>query len=158
MRDIREIQKKVESIDLGSILYTLTKRPDWTLWNIDKAKAVEILYRHFLTLVVAYPDKNIVPTQDIDTFWHTHILDTEKYMDDCEKSFGYYIHHFPYFGLRGKEDEQMAADSFSETSELFKKHFGVPLLEESDRCSSHCRSACGPHIVHIANVNTRPSL
>jgi hypothetical protein len=40
----------------------------------------------------------------VDTFWHYHILDTLKYAEDCQAVFGYFLHHFPYLGLRGEED------------------------------------------------------
>ena len=145
-----KIVEKINKIDLEPILFTLTKRDDWTLWSLDKAKRVEKLYRQFLTLIVLYPDKSIVPTKEIDEFWHTHILDTEKYMSDCQNTFGYYIHHFPYYGLRGKKDEEKANKSFDETCKLFKKHFNMNLVrlmskcDGSGRCSSHCKQACGP--------------
>jgi len=157
MKNFNDIELAVKRINLDSIIFTLTKREDWTMWNIEKAKKVEQLYRYFLTLVVAYPNKHIVPTKDIDTFWHTHILDTEKYMKDCQEAFGYYIHHFPYFGLRGKKDEKLATDSFLETSILFQKHFNISLIDNIARCSSHCRSACGPNSIINSNA-TRPSI
>jgi hypothetical protein len=41
---------------------------------------------------------------EVDTFWHYHILDTLKYAEDCQAVFGYFLHHFPYMGLRGEDD------------------------------------------------------
>jgi len=160
MKKILEAEKKVNAINLDSILYTLVKRKGWTEWSMEKAKEIEKLYRYFLILVISYPDKNIVPTKEIDTFWHTHILDTEKYMEDCNNAFGYYVHHFPYFGLRGTTDEKIAKDSFLETCYLFKKHFDVSLLDNIARCSSHCRSACGPKNTAIDDQKNayRPTL
>lgn len=149
-KELSRARDKINQIDLEPVLFTLVKREDWTLWDLEKAKNVENLYRSFLTLIALYPEKNIVPTKDIDTFWHTHILDTEKYIDDCNKVFGYYIHHFPYFGLRGAEDEKYANDSFKETCELFLEHFSIDLVDSVAKCSSHCRSACGPKLPRAA--------
>jgi hypothetical protein len=42
----------------------------------EKAEKVEVWYRRFLTLNAKYPNASLVPTHDIDAFWHQHILDT----------------------------------------------------------------------------------
>ena len=137
-----EVIEKVNKIDLGPIIFTLVERDEGEGWSYEKAIKVEKQYRNFLTLIALYPDLEIVPTKDIDTFWHTHILDTQKYMNDCEKIFGYFVHHFPYFGLRGKADEEEANEAFSKTQSLYKEHFGISIFG-SARCSSHCKQACG---------------
>ena len=86
-----------------------------------------------------YPTKTIVPSKDIDTFWHTHILDTKKYTTDCEILFGKYFHHFPYFGMRGKKDEDNLKQAFHETNQLYLYHFGEsPLSSGMADCGSLC--------------------
>jgi hypothetical protein len=42
----------------------------------------------------------------VDEIWHQHILDTHAYHRDCDAIFGSYLHHFPYFGMRGDADAQ----------------------------------------------------
>jgi hypothetical protein len=32
----------------------------------------------------------------LDDLWHEHILDTQKYKEDCESVFGKFIHHNPH--------------------------------------------------------------
>ena len=105
MKDIRKTQELVGSVYLEPIKFTLVSREEGPGWTVEKTKLIEMWYRRFLTLVKIYPNQTIVPTKDIDTFWHYHILDTRKYMDDCDKVFGSYFHHFPYFGSRGEEDK-----------------------------------------------------
>ena len=90
------------NLDLESIKFSLTQREDGPNWSLNKAETLEVWYRRFLYLSSIYNDKVLVPSKDIDVFWHTHILDTQKYMLDCENLFGRYIHHFPYFGLAAK--------------------------------------------------------
>lgn len=34
-------------------------------------------------------------SDEIDLFWHTHILYTRQYIDFCDRVFGEYIHHDP---------------------------------------------------------------
>jgi hypothetical protein len=35
------------------------------------------------------------PDKDVDLYWHAHILHTEQYMMDCQRYFGYFLHHRP---------------------------------------------------------------
>lgn len=86
---------------------------------------IEDLYRKFLALNIRYPDRKICPTGPIDLFWHAHILDTRAYARDCETLFGDMLHHFPYFGLRGDDDRLDLEQTFSESVELFIRHFGI---------------------------------
>jgi hypothetical protein len=74
-------------------------------WTQERVNAVECEYRRFLFLMKVFPNEPTAPLVDVDTFWHYHILDTMKYAQDCQKVFGYFLHHFPYVGMRGEEDE-----------------------------------------------------
>lgn len=126
---------KVNEIDL-----TMLKRKQIEEygWASEHADQVEDLYRKFLALNLVYPDRKVCPTGPIDELWHAHILDTRAYAADCEKVFGHFLHHFPYFGMRGPEDRKNLEDAFADSRELFIRHFGVdPCLGdiESRGCS-----------------------
>ena len=137
--DIAPFEKFSRNLDLESIKFSLTKRDDGPNWPLNKAEELEIWYRRFLYLSNLYNDKVIVPSKDIDIFWHTHILDTQKYMSDCENLFGRYIHHFPYFGMRGRSDRIELKKSFLETEELFLLYFGEsPVSVGIADCGSLC--------------------
>ena len=117
-----------------------------------KADEVERWYRRFLFLNFKHRDRSIVPTKTIDQFWHQHILDTQKYAADCEKIFGFFLHHFPYFGVRGEDDAVQLRDAFLETRQIFRSEFGEELPLEvsgSAECDSsscddppNCGSSC----------------
>jgi hypothetical protein len=94
-------------------------------WAPEYAEQVEDLYRKFLALNVRYPDRKICPTGPVDEFWHAHILDTRAYARDCELLFGEYLHHFPYFGMRGPDDRRDLEHAFAQSVELFIRHFGI---------------------------------
>lgn len=66
------------------------------------------------------PD-HLVPTRDIDTVWHYHILDTHKYASDCKVVFGYFLHHNPNYSPEtvGPVYKQSAR----RTIDLFLQHF-----------------------------------
>ena len=102
-------------------------------WTPERTAEAEDLYRRFLALNAAYPDRKICPTGPIDEFWHAHILDTRAYAEDCERVFGRFLHHFPYFGMRGPEDRRDLEDTFEKSRELFIVHFGIdPCIGETE--------------------------
>jgi hypothetical protein len=76
-------------------------------------------------LIYLYPNRSLVPSQDIDRVWHHHILDTMKYAQDCQMLFGYFLHHFPYFGLRGESERHNWQAAVEQTQALFQEYFGV---------------------------------
>jgi len=127
-------------IDLEPVKFCLIKKKKWSLSKADK---VGDLYIKFLKLIEIYPDKSIVPTEAIDEMWHMHILDTRKYQADCQKLFGRFIHHFPYYGVRNSDDESAMKESFEETVILFEKHFRIkPYLNDESIENSVQPSSC----------------
>jgi len=47
-----------------------------------------------------------------------------KYAKDCEHAFGYFLHHYPYVGMRGGDDDQFRLDSGERMRELYEATFG----------------------------------
>jgi hypothetical protein len=113
---------KVADLDFSMLGRKLVEEKGWTE---EVLAQVENLYREFLALNIIYPGRKICPTGPIDEFWHAHILDTRAYSDDCQKLFGSFLHHFPYFGMRGPEDRAALEIAFSDTAKLFIVHFGI---------------------------------
>src|SRR4051812_20170867 len=62
--------------------------------NLAKGAAREN-YARWLALKACYPRIVLSPTSEIDAVWHAHILHTKKYMQDCARLFGGYLHHTP---------------------------------------------------------------
>jgi hypothetical protein len=127
--------QRVVDLDLEPIVYKLMHpEPGVTGMALADADRLVELYRRWLILILRHPNAHIVPTRNIDTVWHTHILDTAKYAADCQHVFGFPLHHFPYLGLRGAEDEARLRDYFTTTRELFEHEFGVPLDDKVFSC------------------------
>ena len=84
------------------------------------------------------PQMLIVPSEEVDTFWHMHILDTRKYASDCDYIFGYFLHHNPYLGTKNAEDLLRLENLYAETKELYTATFGctVPNQYASAFCAS----------------------
>lgn len=114
-------------------------------WARETIDEVEKQYKGYLHLLKKFPTAPIVPSEAIDEFWHTHILDTRKYMEDCDMIFGTYLHHFPYFGIRGPEDAQDLQEAFDATKNLFMNELGISLNSNPSAatCNSKCSSCSG---------------
>lgn len=135
-RSDAELIAAIDNLDLEPIKFKLMDENEGKGWSLEKADFVETQYKRFLFLSGKYPSQSIVPTPDIDSFWHQHILDTYKYQADCDNVFGYFRHHFPYFGMRGEEDAQALQDAAASTRELYKQHFEEEMTSDGNQCTA----------------------
>jgi hypothetical protein len=137
------IYRMLNQLDLDPVKVKLIKSENWSRHKVDE---VEVQYKRYLWLVYKYPNKSIVPSKDVDTFWHNHILDTGKYAEDCERIFGYFVHHFPYFGMRGSSDERKLRRAAQETRNLYLAEFqDVARSTDSMSRVSETYELCGGH-------------
>lgn len=116
--------KAIAELNLDAIKVKLMHRESGEGWSLEKANAVEFEYRRFLILMKQFPEEETAPLMDVDTFWHYHILDTLKYAADCEQVFGYFLHHFPYIGLRGEDDAAAHERVGERMKQLYEQTFG----------------------------------
>jgi hypothetical protein len=129
-----------QTLDLTPVKYKLIKDKSWTL---DRANQVEPQYKAFLFLIGSRVKAEFVPTLDIDEMWHTHILDTRKYMADCALHFGEYIHHYPYLGMKDAEDRGRAEGLFAATCTAIAEAFNIDIHElDATSCGG---GGCGGH-------------
>src|SRR5580692_4375170 len=112
-----------EELELNSVRDALIEKQGWSL---ERAEAARAEYVRFLTLLQRKPGFMLIPWRneegqdDLDQFWHQHILDTAKYAADCNALFGRMIHHNPHV-VRGYGDETAAAQK---TQRLYARTFG----------------------------------
>lgn len=123
--------KAIAELDLEPVKVKLMHRESGEGWSLERANALEFEYRRFLALMKKYPHEQTAPLVDVDTFWHYHILDTIKYAADCEAVFGYFLHHFPYIGLRGADDEAAHHRVGQRMKELYEATFGDAYVREN---------------------------
>jgi len=141
----KRIDRDIASIDLEMVKMKLCQPKEGIGWTRDQAEDAEIEYKRYLHLCrhFPYPHYSIVPNKIMDTMWHYHILDTKAYHKDCMNVFGRYIHHYPYFGLRGNEDAQNLADSFQKTRQLYLEEFGEDIAHHREGdCWHDCQDQC----------------
>lgn len=134
--EIETALTRVAKLDFSMLKQKLGQEKGWSPEYQDE---VEGLYRRFLALNIVYPDRKVCPTGPIDEFWHAHILDTRAYEQDCKYLFGHYLHHFPYFGMRGPKDYAALQVAFDDSRALFIRHFGT------DPCGGETQArGCSP--------------
>jgi hypothetical protein len=133
-------------LDLSNVRAKLSDPDEGKGPSDSQLDLAEQEYRRFLALNLAYPDADIVPCKLVDEIWHQHILDTHAYHHDCDAIFGSYLHHFPYFGMRGEDDAQALNDAYADTLARYRQAFGEPpaFTWTAVDASSCKRTACKP--------------
>jgi hypothetical protein len=130
-KPVEQVVAAIEAMDLDPIKFKLMDADEGEGWSREQVDRIETAYRQFLTLLVKYPESTIAPSKEVDKFWHGHILDTMKYAQDCEQVFGYFLHHFPYFGMRGADDAAQLDAAGKETQRLMMAEFGAATSKPS---------------------------
>lgn len=151
------MSNSIDSLDLDPIKIKLMDHDDGEGWSRSKAEAVDFEYRRFLRLNLEHRPGTapIVPARDVDTFWHYHILDTMKYAEDCDVVFGRFLHHFPYFGLRGEEDARNLSEAVLATKRAYKETFGEDTPNGS---SADCKAGCGEVVCKAGTCSSEVSV
>lgn len=138
-------ESALAKMDLEPVIIKAMDKEEGMGWSFDFAREVAREYRRFLVLCAQNPDTPVVPSSVVDDFWHLHILDTAKYQQDCDRFLGYFLHHFPYFGMRGERDAENLKAAWEETLELYQRAFGesadAGLWPRSNRCPN-CGRRC----------------
>ena len=92
-------------------------------WAPEYAKAVAFEYARFIVLRNGNP--KLSPSDDIDKFWHQHMLNTKNYYDYCNKYFARLVHHNP----DDADDQKARFLRVRNTRSEYTKKFG-PIVNE----------------------------
>lgn len=131
---------KLVEVDLDPIIFKIQCEGETIGGEPIDPTSAKMAYLRFLTLRKNHPEEVLVPSGLIDLVWHYHILDTRKYIADCERLFGSYLHHDPYFGIMGPEDRVANESAWEVTCKLWEAEFGEPIIGPMHRCSTKdCR-------------------
>jgi hypothetical protein len=126
-----ESLERLYGLDLSNIKRKLMEPfPEGKGWTKAQCDEAELWYKRFLHSIVIDPSKPHVPNGPIDDFWHMHILDTRAYRKDCDYVFGYFLDHYPYYGLNG--DAIQRDESFVETNAQYNALFGEDCLHMTE--------------------------
>jgi hypothetical protein len=125
-RPVEKVIASIRALDLESVKIRLMDPELGEGWTREYAEGIEQGYRTYLTMLAKYQEhaEDILLSKDVDEFWHTHILQTIKYTEDCERVFGSYLHHNPHVGERKPEDLQKRTALAEKTRRLYRQEFG----------------------------------
>ena len=74
-KPVEEVISAIQALDLESVKARVMDPELGEGWSREYADSVESAYKKFLTMVVKHQDvaEEILPSKDVDEFWHTHI-------------------------------------------------------------------------------------
>lgn len=134
-----------DQLDLTNVRMKMADPEEGKGYSASHLDVVEQEYRKFLALHMAFPEMEVVPCEIVDEMWHHHILDTIAYRDDCERLFGKFLDHFPYFGLRGPDDALALESAYDRTLATYRDAFGEPPPDTWLGADARtCRTKCKP--------------
>ena len=129
---LNKARQYLDHLNLSYIVETMCAEsypmPRWTRQDANRCC---LLYKNFLYLIKKHSDENLVPTREIDEFWHNHILYTRNYVNDCLNIFGHYLHHEP---AMPEDNPEELIRNYQKTKQYYLEEFNEPLkllLEES---------------------------
>lgn len=125
---LAEAESYLHQLDLGYVRNKMcSSHYPLPRWPEALALKCEQLYKRFLLLLLKHPREPLVPTRDMDEFWHNHILFTKNYTQDCLALYGCYMHHTP--SDPDNQDEISAlVPHYQRTKILYEAEFKEPLL------------------------------
>ena len=134
--------KQTAAINLEMVRLKLADPKEGKGWDQAQLDIAEREYRRFLALHLMYPEMSVVPWGTVDDGKQADILDTAAYGPDCDAVFGFFLHHFPYFGMRSDDDAADLVDAYDLTIARYERAFG----NRRQGCGSRstAASASGP--------------
>jgi len=126
-KPVAQVISAIQALDLESVKLRVMDAELGEGWTREYAECIEAAYKNFLTMAVKYQDEaeDILPSKDVDEFWHTHILQTMKYADDCQAVFGIFLHHNPHVGKLSQADLDKRIEHAEKTRQFYEREFGT---------------------------------
>jgi hypothetical protein len=137
-----EVLAAIQALDLESVKVRVMDAELGEGWTREYADSIEAAYKTYLTMLVKYPDdaEDILLSEDVDEFWHTHILHTRKYAEDCQTVFGNFLHHDPQPRDRSFETIQKRCALVEKTHRLYQQESGNGRNAEAAYCAASIMS------------------
>lgn len=122
---LEQARSYVDTLDFNYIIETMCA-PTYPLprWTVSDATYCAQLYKNFLLLQKKYSGIPLVPTREIDEFWHNHILFTKNYHLDCLNIFGFYLHHEP---ASPQDNPEKLVQDYANTKQLYFEEFKIKI-------------------------------
>ncbi len=138
MKTTNTVLNAIADLNLEPIKNKLMDAQSGEGWSRAKVEAMDLEYRRFLHLMHAFPNQSVSPTKAVDTFWHYHILDTQRYAADCDAVFGCFMHHNPYGDESGADAGE---DSGVRMRDMYEATFGEAYIRPEVYLVDHADAA-----------------
>jgi hypothetical protein len=93
-------------------------------WDRAQTEEAAREYRRHLLLRYLHPGLRVAALNKAgDLLWHEHIIDTEKYRQDCDRIFGAVLDHQPFYEASNVPPEQ--DPDLQEAGKLYEHEFGA---------------------------------
>jgi hypothetical protein len=119
------IWSRITALDLTEIRDQMRNCRGWTA---ERAALGELRYRRFLYLKITLPEGKASPSEDVDEFWHQHIINTERYGPDCQQIAGRFLHH-SFLSPEKSHDAQLLSECRLATCTSYEELFDEPYEE-----------------------------
>ena len=126
-RPVPQVIAAIQALDLETVKIRVMDPVRGEGWTREYADSIELAYKTYLTMLAKYPEdtEDILLSEDVDEFWHTHILQTIKYSDDCQEVFGNFLHHAPHIGDFTPADIAEREVQAEKTRRLYEREYGA---------------------------------
>ena len=126
-RPTQQVIAAIQALDLEPVKTRMIDAVRGEGWTREYADSIEVAYKNFLTMLVKYPEDadDIALSEDTDEFWHTHILQTIKYANDCQEVFGNFLHHSPHLEDITPAYLEKKDASVDKTRRLYEMEYGA---------------------------------
>jgi hypothetical protein len=141
----------INGLDFRMIKMKLMDTVEGEGWSSEMAENAIEEYRKFLLMTKTLNSTEVVPSLYVDKVWHYHILDTHAYAEDCISVFGKFLHHFPYWGMRGEEDARSLMDAWQSTLATYETVFGAKPSADMWTAPGRCPN-CGSGSCFVADT------
>lgn len=84
-------------------------------------KGIENLKKYYAVALIDPINQHAV-SEEVDPFWHTHILFTREYVKFCDSIFNQFIHHEP-LDRKDPEEVTRVTDLYDYTIDVYNKIF-----------------------------------
>jgi hypothetical protein len=139
-----------------SLMREKMQEPSHAGWTLERIDAAIIDYKRYMAITKALDGYQLVPNGEIDRIWHEHILDTRQYSKDCLELFGGFLHHYPYFGMRGESDKSQWEDTSTLSNDFWTNLFGESLYNDKDSAMKCPQSCPGVSTIQITHFEKNP--
>lgn len=103
--------------------------------------SMRVEYARFIALSLHYPKQGLPMADEVDPFWHTHMLFSEDYVAFSQGLGVDYLHHRPF--VPGKNPVGTRKAAFGRMSEVYTQNFGdmnksIWTMKSSGNCTCGC--------------------